>query len=167
MPRDSEQRTPFGEDSMAQDRNLNEESSAVQAHLSIMQGVIQRMAENSRSSKLWCVTIVSAVLVLVARTGNPHHTLIAVFPIVLFLVLDTYYLALERAFRSSYDSFVDKLHGERLTLDDLYKVRPGGSIPHHFFASLRSFSIWVFYPLVGTTALLVWLLMFLTDMSAD
>ena len=152
---------------MAQDRQLNEESSAVQAHLTIMQGVIQRMAENSRSSKVWCVTLVSAVLVLVARTGNPHHTLIAIVPIVLFLVLDTYYLALERAFRSSYNSFVNKLHGERLALADLYDVWPGGSVPRHFLASLRSFSIWVFYLLVGATAFLAWLLMFLTDMPSD
>ena len=50
--------------------SLNEESPAVQTHLTIMQGVIQRMAENSRSCKVWCVTLVAAVLVLVARTGS-------------------------------------------------------------------------------------------------
>ncbi len=38
---------------MAGKSNLNHESSAVQKHLEIMQGVIQRMAENSRSCKLF------------------------------------------------------------------------------------------------------------------
>ena len=50
---------------------LNHDSSAVQKHLEIMQGVINRMAENSRSCKIWCVTLVAATLVLVARTGEP------------------------------------------------------------------------------------------------
>ena len=85
--------------------SLNAESSAVQAHLTILQGVIQRMAENSRSCKVWCVTLVSAILVLVARTGEPHHALLALAPALLFLLLDAYYLALERAFRNSYDAF--------------------------------------------------------------
>ena len=142
---------------------MNEESSAVQAHLTIMQGVIQRMAENSRSGKVWCVTLVAAVLVLVARTGNPHHALIAVAPVILFLTLDTYYLALERAFRVSYNSFVSKLHQRTLALTDLYDVRPSGSVPRHFLAGLRSFSIWPFYLLVAVTVILAWLLMFLTD----
>ena len=55
---------------MVEGRPLNEESSAVQSHLTIMQGVINRMAENSRSCKVWCVTLVAATLVLVARTGS-------------------------------------------------------------------------------------------------
>ena len=55
---------------MSQEQPLNENSPAVQTHLTMMQGVINRMAENSRSCKVWCVTLVAAVLVLVARTGG-------------------------------------------------------------------------------------------------
>ena len=44
---------------MAESTNLSVESSAVQKHLEIMQGVITRMAENSRSCKVWCVTLVA------------------------------------------------------------------------------------------------------------
>ena len=132
----------------------------MQAHLTIMQGVIQRMAENSRSCKVWCVTLVSAVLVLVARTENSDHALIALLPTLLFLILDTYYLALEQAFRRSYDNFVGKLHGEHLNMSDIYTVAPSGGIPGHFFASLRSFSIWLFYPAVGATVVLAWLFVY-------
>ena len=56
---------------MSVNRPPNGDMSSVQAHLTIMQGVIQRMAENSRSCKVWCVTLVSATLVLIARTGEP------------------------------------------------------------------------------------------------
>ena len=99
---------------MAEQSHLNHESSAVQKHLEIMQGVINRMAENSRSCKVWCVTLVAATLVLVARTGEPQHALIALVPTLLFLFLDSYYLALERAFIASQNAFVAKLRRGRL-----------------------------------------------------
>ncbi|MGN2393596.1 hypothetical protein ACTFO6_19145, partial [Pelomicrobium sp. G1] len=75
----------------------------MQAHPSIAQAVIQRMASNSASCKAWCITLVAAILVIVADKGKPKYALIAVIPTVLFLVLDAYYLALERCFRVSYN----------------------------------------------------------------
>ena len=81
---------------MTEQLHLDHESAAVQKHLEIMQGVINRMAENSRSCKVWCVTLVAATLVLVARTGEPQHALIALVPTLLFLFLDSYYLVLSQ-----------------------------------------------------------------------
>ena len=80
---------------MANTGNLDVESSAAQAHLTIMQGVIQRMAENSRSCKLWCVTRWFLPPWCWSREqGEPQHALIALGPALLFLALDAYYLAL-------------------------------------------------------------------------
>ena len=70
---------------MVEGPNLNEDSPAVRTHLEMMQGVINRMAENSHSCKFWCVTLVAATLVLVARTWEPMHALIALVPTGLFL----------------------------------------------------------------------------------
>ena len=109
-----------------------------------MQGVIQRMAENSRSCKLWCVTLVAATLVLVARTGEPQHALLAFVPTLMFLVLDAYYLALERAFRSSYNGFVGKLHGDNLNTGDLYRVAPTGMGWRLVGRCFGSVTIWLF-----------------------
>lgn len=142
---------------MSDSKPLGPESSAVQTHLQIMQGVIQRMADNSRSCKVWCVTLVSAILVLVARTGKADHILIALAPTVLFLVLDAYYLGLERGFRGSYDAFVAKVHGASVSVPDLFPVRTSGSIPRHFFwAVFRSFSILPFYLTVAATTVIAW-----------
>ncbi len=133
------------------------ESFAVQKHLEIMQGVIQRMAENSRSCKLWCITLVSAVLVLVARTGEPRHALIALAPAVLLCILDSYYLALERNFRRSYEKFVEKLHQEQAIPSDLYTVTPTGSTPKETLrAMFNSFSVLPFYGVVVATVLVAW-----------
>ena len=141
---------------MAQEPNINHESSAVQKHIEMMQAVITRMAESSRSCKVWCVTLVAAVLVLVARTERPEYALIALIPAVLFLFLDTYYLALEQAFRESYNAFVRKLGGVDLTTADLYWIAPSSSIPRFFISSLKSFSIWPFYPMLLLMVLVVW-----------
>ena len=135
---------------------LNTESSAIQAHLTIVQGVIQRMAENSRSCKVWCVTLVAATLVLVARTGEPQHALIALVPTLLFLVLDTYYLALERAFIRSYTVFVGKLHRNELAPSDVYAMAPTGMGLPLVGRCMGSVSIWLFYPLVVATIILAW-----------
>ena len=142
---------------------INAESSAVQAHLSILQSIIQRMAENSRSCKVWCVTLVSAILVLVARTGEPRHALLALAPVALFLLLDAYYLALERAFRKSYDAFVAKLHKGDLAADDLYAVKPVGMGVRLVLDCLRSSSVWLFYPALIATIVLAWLLVLPSD----
>ena len=145
---------------MTQDSRLDHDSPAVQKHLNIMQGVITRMSDNSRSCKVWCVTLVSAVLVLVARTEQPEYALIALIPAVLFLILDTYYLALEKGFRGSYESFLKKLHLGELTPCDLYSVAPSGSKLGRVMTSLSSFSIWPFYPTIVLMILLAWWLVF-------
>ena len=122
-----------------------ENSQAVQAHLGIMQSVIERMASNSSSCKAWCIALVSAVLVVVADKSKPEYAWIAVIPTLLFLTLDAYYLALEKAFRNSYNAFIDKLHRGRIEPTDLYAVVPSGSIFRQFVKALGSFSVWPVY----------------------
>ena len=41
---------------------LSVDSPSVRAHLEFMLGVINRTATNSRSCKVWCITLVSAIL---------------------------------------------------------------------------------------------------------
>ncbi len=136
---------------------MDHESSAVQKHLEITQGVIARMAENSRSCKVWCVILVAAILVLVARTGSAEHALIALAPTVLFFALDAYYLSLERGFRRSYNAFVGKVHGGQVSASDLYAVAPSGSIAKGtLWAMFMSFSVPPFYLVVAITVVLAW-----------
>ena len=110
-----------------------------------MQGIIQRMASNSSNCKAWCVTLVAAVLVIVADKGKPEFAWIALLPTVIFACLDAYYLALEKAFRNSYTDFIKKLHNEKLEEKDLYSVLPKGKMSSLQYESLKSFSVWGFY----------------------
>jgi hypothetical protein len=130
---------------MTAQENLKETSPSVHAHLGIIQSVIQRMAANSSSSKAWCITLVSAVLVIVADKGKPHYAWIAVIPTTLFFVLDAYYLALEKGFREAYNTLIDKLHRGAIQPTDLYAVAPSGPLTKQFLKSLLSFAVWPFY----------------------
>ena len=102
---------------------LTEASPSVHAHLGILQDVIQRMAGNSASCKTWCITLVSALLVIVAGQGRDELARIAIVPTVLFWALDAYYLGIEKAFRVSYTDFLRKLHSGNAKAD-LYAIVP-------------------------------------------
>ncbi len=135
---------------------FHENSDAVQAHLGMSQSVIQRMSANSASCKGWCIAITSAILVLVGDKSKPDYALIAFIPIFLFLSLDAYYLALERRFRNSYNSFIDKLHLKGIESTDLYAIIPSGSTLKAYGTALISFSIWPFYVLLMVMVLAAW-----------
>ena len=138
----------------AQTKKYCAESDAVRAHLSILQAVIQRIAGNSSSCKTQCIVTLGAALLVLVRTGLADYAWIVFMPWFLFLFLDTYYLALERAFRGSYNAFVGKLHKGEVALSDLYVVRPRGRIARQFARSLGSSAILPFY---GVLFILIWL----------
>lgn len=133
---------------------FKENSQAVQAHLTIIQSIIQRMASNSASCKTWCITLVSAILVVVADKDKPNYALIAIIPILLFLALDTYYLILEKLFRNSYNDFIKKLHRSLLAADDFFVVTPSGKVGTELYEAFTSFATWPFYlTLIGMVVL--------------
>ncbi len=146
---------------MSEPHILDRESSSVQAHMTMLQGIIGRMADNSRVCKMWCVTLVSAILALVAFRGYANHIFIALLPTAMFFLLDAYYLALERSFRGAYNDFVDKIREGRYAASDLYVVPPPKSLAHGTIrAMFRSFSTLPFYALVAGTLLFAWWLIF-------
>ena len=128
--------------------NINVESPAVHSYLTILQNVIGRMATDSSACKTWCITLVSAIVVVVATEGKPTSIWIALIPLILFLFLDTYYLTLERLFRRRYDSFIKKVQDGTVLVDDTFIVTPVESPGKHLFAigqTAGSFSVWPFY----------------------
>lgn len=136
-------------------------SDSVIAHLKIYQGIISRMARNSAITKTWCVTLVAAILVLVARTGEPFFALIGLVPIVVFAAIDSYYLVSERAFRRAYKHFVVRLHEKRLTVNELYLVEKGDLSLAEKLSAVASWSILPFYAVLAVAVVLVFLFVWL------
>lgn len=75
-----------------------------ESHLQLIQATITRLAGQSTTIKGWCVTLTSALLGLGATTSTALLPGLAVYAVLVFALLDGYYLALERAYRTLYDS---------------------------------------------------------------
>ena len=124
---------------------MHPDSPSVIAHINAMQAVIQRMSGNSRSCKLWCVTLVSATLLLTASISDGIYPLLALVPITALGFLDVYYLSLEQRFRYAYNEFVTKLHDGSLNQTEVFVIKASGGPAMYVWKSVRSTSVWVFY----------------------
>lgn len=72
-------------------------------HLGLIQGVINRMANNSFMLKGWAVTLVAGVFALSSKDASKSYFIVAYIPIIVFWFLDSFYLLQERLYRSLYD----------------------------------------------------------------
>ena len=138
----------------------------VRAHLAMMQSVISRMSESSRACKTWALTLVAAMLVVITKfdmstEAEPFgllETWIAAVPTTIFWMLDSYYLALNRSFRDSYNSFVHRLRSRELKGDELFEINADDAGSRHFLGSMFSISTLPFYSMLGVGIFVAWLL---------
>lgn len=72
-------------------------------HLAVIQGVVNRLAQDSFLLKGWSVVLVSALFALAANSSNRYFVYLAYFPAIAFWILDGYFLWQERLFRALYD----------------------------------------------------------------
>ena len=101
------------------------ESSAVQSHISMLQGLINRMAGNSANCKNWTITLVAAMLVLlVDKKMQLPNAWLCLIPVGLFYLLDCYYLGLERIVIKSQKDFLNKFSKNLNYVNQLYRVEP-------------------------------------------
>ena len=70
----------------------------------MIQGVINRLAQNSFVAKGWSITLTAALLGFAASDNDPDFAWIAVGAATVFALVDAWYLALERRYRDLYNS---------------------------------------------------------------
>ncbi|MCF5899982.1 hypothetical protein [Aeromonas veronii] len=75
-----------------------------ETYLTIIQTNIGRLATTSFLIKGWSVTLVAAIFALAAKDSNSAFVLIAYFPAIMFWLLDSYFLGMERRFVSMYNA---------------------------------------------------------------
>ncbi len=80
-------------------------SERIVKHLEMTQAIIDRMGRNSFQLKGWSMTIIVAATILIARTSlpSPFFILALIVPIIVFWILDGYFLWQERLFRGIYN----------------------------------------------------------------
>jgi len=82
------------------------DNPAATVHINLLQGIINRLANNSSSCKTWCLTLTGALLSLAGATKVPALVVFVILPILILRYLDSRYLAQERAYRRHYNDIV-------------------------------------------------------------
>jgi hypothetical protein len=74
-----------------------------QTHLTMIQGVINRLSQNSFLLKGWSIVLISALFALAASNRRMYFIYLTYFPLIAFWILDGYFLWQERLARALYD----------------------------------------------------------------
>ncbi len=137
------------------------ERSEVQAYISYLQDIINRMAANSSNCKNWLITIIAALLAIGAcKEDILKNFWLCYIPIVLFMLLDSYYLGLERQFRNIQKNFVEVAKSDDVikTKNLIYKFDESKDSKafNRTIRAIGSFSIYFFYVAMIVAISLVW-----------
>lgn len=120
------------------------DNPAAITHINLLQGIINRLANNSASCKTWCLTLVGALVSLAGATHVPGIITFSLVPILIFGFIDTMYLAEEKAYRDLYKSTVALINGTSYALGNIYEARAPLK-PQHVGKALVSWSIFPIY----------------------
>ena len=121
-----------------------EEKQVNETHLGYIQNTIDRMSRNSFQSKAWCITIVSALTALYLTDRNKGCLLIAIVASILFMLLDMYYLYLEKGFRKLYN-IVAKINTSETVKDYSMAIPSSYRKICNYLKSFLSVSTGLFY----------------------
>lgn len=112
-------------------------------HLEFIQNIISRMNTNSFQIKGITATIVSALLAISLSEKSIDFLIISIFPIIIFWLLDSYYLSQERKFIGLYNDIInDQENKYKIFKMDISKYKTG---KFKFFNVLFSKTIIGFY----------------------
>jgi len=77
-------------------------------HLQFIQDVVSRMARHSFVLKGWSLTLIVALFALATKDVQVGFVSISLISVLMFWLLDSYYLHQEKMFRSLYDEVREK-----------------------------------------------------------
>ena len=80
-------------------------------YTNMVQGIMSRMANNSANCKAWAITIIAAILVFSFDKNNGiagMPAVMCVFILLIFWLLDAFYLGYEREFKEQLNTTIDK-----------------------------------------------------------
>lgn len=126
-------------------------------HLEFIQGAINRMAGNLFFLRGWTITLIAALFAFFAKETNTDFIFVVYFPVIIFWILDGYFLSQERLFRALYNH-VRKLDEKEIDFSmDTSKYNEDKR--NGWLRSMFSSTLLFFYlPLVGVMLLITYLI---------
>lgn len=96
--------------------------SAVIAHMEMMQGIINRLADNSAKCKEWCFTLIGALMVFLFTIDEKQtfDIYILYYMTGIFCFLDAFYLGLERNMKKCQKEFIEKVNKREDVSKDIF-----------------------------------------------
>ena len=126
-------------------------------HLEFIQGVITRMAGNLFFLRGWTITLIVALFALFVKGAKADYIFIIYFPVIIFWILDGYFLSQERLFRALYNH-VRKLDEKEIDFSmntsEYNEDKRNGWLRSMFSSTLLFF----YLPLVGVMLLVTYLI---------
>jgi len=136
----------------------NKDCPAVQAHISMLQGIINRMSSNCSNCKTWAITILAAMLVLIVDKNIGFSNIwICYIPVALFFLLDCYYLGLEKTFRDKQSDFLVKVSNNNF-VDELFEIKDLPNFFGQLLATIKGMLSFSTTPIYGLIILFVYIL---------
>ncbi|HEV2904140.1 MAG TPA: hypothetical protein VGW32_03785 [Pyrinomonadaceae bacterium] len=120
------------------------DNPATTAHMTMLQSIISRLANNSAACKTWCLTLVGALVSLAGATKVPGIITFTLIPITIFGFLDTMYLAQEKAYRALFNDVVGQIRAGTYCLTDTFEAKAALKL-NYVGQALKSWSIWPVY----------------------
>lgn len=126
-------------------------------HLEMVEGIIERMGNNSFQLKGWAVTLVSVIGALSAQGSDRRFFLLSFLPLVAFWLLDSFYLQKERKYRNLYKNISIK---EESNIDfnmDIRNIVMSGKEASRicYFKCLFSITEVLFYGVIAVAVLVL------------
>lgn len=126
--------------------------------IDLIQGVINRMANNSFLLKGWTVTLIVAILALsrdtLVITDVTYLSLVLLIPLVGFWYLDAFFLHKERCYRKLYEWVIENRPVSQEHLYDLKYTRFENEVDS-IFSIMRSTTLRTFYGIIALLLIIV------------
>ena len=81
-------------------------------HLEMIEGIIDRMGNNSFQLKGWAITLISIIGALASQGSDKRFFFLVFIPLIAFWGLDAFYLHVERKYRELYKKICSKEENE-------------------------------------------------------
>lgn len=120
-------------------------------HLEMIEGVIERMGNNSFQLKGWAVSLVALVGALAAQGSDKRFFLLAFIPLLAFWFLDSFYLQMERKYKVLYKLVSKKNENEIDFNMDTHSINYSDDEAKRicFCSCLFSNTEWAFYLIIA------------------
>ncbi len=126
-------------------------------HLEFIQGAINRMAGNLFFLRGWTITLIVALFAFFVKDANTDFIFVVYFPVIIFWILDGYFLSQERLFRALYNHVRELDEKEidfSMNTSEYNDDKRNGWIYSMFSSTLLFF----YLPLVGVMLLVTYLI---------